>query len=161
MKSSFLVIADRGNLKAFRVEKVTAGRPLRLHLVQSLSLTDAHTKISEKNTDLAGRFPVGGGPSSGRGGGMRHQNSTSEKHYEIESDKRSAKHLAAEITTILRAEQPTAWSFAAPADINHAILDELDPALRKSLGENLPLDLVHSDPGELLERFTLRGVEAA
>src|SRR5215218_6279935 len=103
MKSSFLILADRGNLKAYRVEKVPNDRPPRLHLVQGLTLPDAHTKISEKNTDQAGRFPVGSTPAQSQG---RHQNSIAERHYEIETGKRLAKQLAEHITKILEQEQP-------------------------------------------------------
>src|SRR5437016_5144839 len=99
MKSSFLIVADRGNLKAFRVEKVPADRPPRLQLIQALSFADAHAKISEVNTDMAGSFPVGAGPSGNGGGNGRHQNSISEKHYEIEGNRRTARQLAEVIGT--------------------------------------------------------------
>ena len=71
MKSSFIIVADRGNLKAFRVEKVPNGRPPRMQLVQAFTLTAPHLKISEINTDLAGRFPAGSGSAAAQG---RHQN---------------------------------------------------------------------------------------
>ena len=65
MKSSFLIVTDRGNLKAYRVEKAAAERPPRLHLVQSIALAEAHAKTGEVNTDSAGRF----------------MGSTSDRHY--------------------------------------------------------------------------------
>jgi hypothetical protein len=158
MKSSFLIVADRGNLKAYRVEAVPNGRAPRVHLVQAFTLPGAHLKISEVNTDQAGRFPVGSTPAQSQG---RHQNSIAERHYEIETGKRLARRLAEHIEDVLKQEQPRNWSFAAPSEINHAILDELEPSYRSNIAENLPLDLVNLPPHELLDRFSVRAVEAA
>jgi len=154
MKSSFFIVADRGNLKAFRVEKVPTDHPPRMQLVQAFSFVDAHMKVSEINTDLAGGYPAGGGAPNGKGGGMRHQNSIAEKHYSIEFDRRSAKQLAETIAELLKQEQPGTWSFAAPAEIREAVLGQLSPELRKSLAECIARDLVNVPPGELLEHFT-------
>src|SRR5215207_5591825 len=109
MKSSFIIVADRGNLKAFRVEKVPNGRAPRLQLVEALTLTDAHMKISEINTDMSGRFPVTSMAAQSQG---RHQNSISDPHLDLEIDKRIVKQLAEHISSILRHEQPGSWSFA-------------------------------------------------
>jgi hypothetical protein len=150
MKSSFIIVADRGNLKAFRVEKVPNGRPPRLHLVQAFTITDAHMKISEMNTDLAGRFPVGSTPAQSQG---RHQNSIAEQHLDIEIDRRIVRQLADHIDTILKHEKPDFWSFAAPSAINRAVLSEVDQALAKGLTDNLQADLVNIAPGAILDHF--------
>jgi hypothetical protein len=149
MKSTFIIVADRGNLKAFRVEKVPNGRPPRLHLVQAFTVTEAHMKITEMNTDIAGSFPVSSaGASQGR-----HQNALAEQHIDIEIDRRIVRQLADHIDSILKHEQPGAWSFAAPAAINRAILAEIDQTLAKSLTDNIQADLVKIAPGGILEHF--------
>ena len=149
MKSSFIIVADRGNLKAFRVEKVPNGRPPRLHLVQAFTVTAAHMKISDINTDLAGSFPVAsGGTSQGR-----HQNSIAEQHLDIEIDRRIVRQLAEHIDSVLKHEQPEAWSFAAPATINRAILAEIDQGFAKSLADNVQADLVKIAPDGILDHF--------
>jgi hypothetical protein len=107
--------------------------------VQSISLAEAHAKVGEIHTDSAGRFS---------------QSGTGDRHYDLESDRRSAKHLAEYITTVLREHRPDWWSFAAPAEINQPVLDQLEAGLRKKVVENLPLDLVKLSPGDLLERFS-------
>lgn len=151
MKSSFIIVADRGNLKAFRVEKVPNGRPPRMQLVQAYTLTASHLKISEINTDLAGRFPVGSGSASSLG---RHQNAIAEQHnLPLEIERRAVKLLAEHISSILRQEQPGAWAFAAPSMINRAVLSELEPALTRQLMENIQQNLVNTEPGELIEHF--------
>jgi hypothetical protein len=157
MKSSFLIIADRGNLKAFRVEAVPNGRA-RLNMVQGLTFADAHLKVSEKNTDISGRYSDNTAPNQAGG---RHQASTWEKHPELETGKRLAREIAQQITTILEQEQPANWSFAAPGEINAAILAELAPNVRNQIAENLHLDLVNVPTNSLLDRFQVRAVEAA
>jgi hypothetical protein len=140
MKSSFLIVTDRGNLKAYRVEKAAAERPPRLQLVQAISLAEAHARTGEVNTDSAGRFP-----------GL---SATGDRHYEIENDRRNVKHLAEYITTLLREHSPESWSFAAPSDINQPVLDQLEAGLRNQVVQNVQRDLVKLAPGDLLEHFT-------
>ena len=148
-KSSFLIVADRGNLKAFRLEKLATERPPRLELVQALSITAAHQKLSELVTDQAGRFPVGsGGMSQGR-----HQNAISESNLDLENDRRIQKELAARIDEILEREQPATWSFAAPPEINGAVLEKIAPPLRARLVENVAADLVNAQSRELVAHF--------
>lgn len=155
MKSSFFIVADRGNLKAYRAEKTPADRGPRLQLVQALSFLQPHSKISEVNTDMAGSFPVGAGPASGSGGGNgRHQNSISEKHYDIEFDRRSVKELAGHISTLLKNERPAGWSFAAPAELKDAVIEHLSPEYRNSLVESLSRDLVNIEQSALLGHFS-------
>ena len=69
--TSLIIVADRGEIKAYRVKK-TPNRGANLQLVQALDLTDAHGRYGDKLTDQAGRFPV----SDGNG---RHANSIAER----------------------------------------------------------------------------------
>jgi hypothetical protein len=154
MKSTFFIVADRGHFKAFRAAKPNNGRPAHLQLVTAFDLVDGHTKLTEKLEDNAGRFPVGAGPASGSGGGNgRHQNSVSEKHYEIEYSRRLARELAGRIGTVLREQKPAAWSFAAPGPVKNAVLEELDAADRKTLAESVSADLVNLDAAEVAGHF--------
>lgn len=122
-----------------------------MQLVQAFTLTAPHLKISEINTDMAGRFPVGSTPAQSQG---RHQNAIAEQNnLPIEIDKRIVRQLAEHITDILRQEQPGAWAFAAPAMINRAVISELDPAIARQLTENIQQDLVNIDPTEIIDHF--------
>jgi hypothetical protein len=144
-KPSFLIIADRGGLKAFAVEQ-TPNRGPALRLVNSLELVDAHGKFRDKFTDQAGSFPNGG--SDGQG------NSIAERQeLQAEMETRIFRQLASRITTLLREHQPSAWGFAAPSEINGAIIDGLDRDLHERLRWNLKRDLINTDPSELLSRF--------
>src|SRR5213595_1539986 len=89
--SSLIVVTDRGSLKAYRVDETPTRGP-SLKLVQAFNITDAHGKLIDKVTDLAGRFPV----SDGAGG--RHANSIAERtQLETETHRRIQKPLADQI----------------------------------------------------------------
>jgi hypothetical protein len=145
--NSLLITVDRGNFKAYKVEE-TPVRSHRARLIQAFELTDAHGRYNDKLTDQAGRFPVG---DAGSG---RHMNAIAERQgIETENDRRLIKQLADHITAVVNEEQPPKWSFAAPSEINPAILKHLDSSVREKLLKNVHADLVKLDPAELIERF--------
>ena len=155
MKSSFFIIADRGNLKAYRAEKTAADRGPRMQLVRAMNFAEAQSRMREINEDADGAFPVGAGPANGSGGGNgRHQNSAAEKHHDLELDRRAVKQLAETINELLQEQHPDAWSFAAPAEIKEAVLQHVSPDQRKKLAESLPLNLVHVKDADLLGHFS-------
>ena len=151
MKSSFFIVADRGNLKAYRAEKVPADRPPRMQLVQAFTLTEAHFKSTDIFTDEAGAFPN----QTGAGGRQGVQgNSIAERHYDVEKDRRLVKQLAQHITSVLRQENIDWWSFAAPSEIHDAIVNQLEPAFRNRIAEHVTSDLVNTPPSDLLDHFS-------
>ena len=154
MKSTFLIVADRGHLKTFRAVKAIAGRPPRLEPMTSVELAEGSQKLSEKLEDNAGRFPVAAGPAGGKGGGNgRHQNSVSEKHFDIEDTRRITKELAHRIAEVLRQQDHPAWSFSAPSAIKNAVIEELGTEERGQLQESLAGDLVKLSPTDLVGHF--------
>ena len=70
--SSLIIVTDRGSLKAYRVD-ATPTRGPSLQLVQAFNITDAHGRLVDKVTDLAGRFPVSDSA------GMHHKASIAER----------------------------------------------------------------------------------
>ena len=55
--SSLVIVTDRGSLKAYQVTETPTRGP-SLQLVQAFNITDAHGRLVDKLSDLAGRFPV-------------------------------------------------------------------------------------------------------
>ena len=145
--SSLIIVADRGSLKAYRVNETPTRGP-SLQLVQAFDLTDAHGRLVDKVTDLAGRFPV----SDGAGG--RHANSIAERtQLETETDRRIHKQLADQIVKIVSHSGKEGWSFAAPSEIHGAIVDLLPPPVRDRIVEHVKSDLVKIEPAKLIPRF--------
>ena len=145
--SSLIIVTDRGSLKAYRVNETPTRGP-SLQLVQAFNITDAHGKLVDKVSDLAGRFPV----SDGAGG--RHANSIAERtQLETETDRRIHKELADQIVKIVKSDGVEGWSFAAPASIHAAIVDLLPATVRDRIVEHVKSDLVKVEPAKLISRF--------
>src|SRR5438045_7438484 len=134
--SSLIIVTDRGSVKAYRVDETPTRGP-SLQLVQAFNITDAHGKLVDKVSDLAGRFPV----SDGAGG--RHANSIAERtQLETETDRRIHKQLADQIVKIVQSDGVEGWSFAAPASIHAAIVDLLPASVHDLIVEHVKSDLV-------------------
>ncbi len=138
----FLIIADRGRLIAYSLEKTVRGPAPRV--VESIDFVEAHTRLGEQLTDKAGAFPAGHGQATAAAERMT---------LETELDLRSFRVVADWITKLLEKHQPETWGFAAPSEINGAILDELRPELRQRLEKNVCRDLTKIPASELLAHF--------
>jgi hypothetical protein len=144
--TSLIVVADRGGVKAYRVN-ATPTRGASLQLVQAFDITDAHGRYDAKLTDQAGRFPV----SDGNG---RHANSIAERTaFETENDRRICKQLAERITELVKREAADAWSFAAPPSIHASVTELLPTTLRNRVVEHVKSDLVKIEAAKLPSHF--------
>jgi hypothetical protein len=146
--TSFVIVADRGSLKAFRVEETPTRGP-SLQLVQAFNLTDAHGKLSDKLSDLAGRFPVTNGAGAHRGAASIAERT----QLENETDRRIYKQLADEITKVVSENSTEGWSFAAPPEMHSAIVDLLPARVRDRIIEHVKSDLVKVEPAKLAAHF--------
>jgi hypothetical protein len=145
--SSLIIVTDRGSLKAYRVDETPTRGP-SLQLVQAFNITDAHGKLVDKVSDLAGRFPVSDGA------GVRHANSIAERtQLETETDRRIHKELADQIVKIVKSDGVEGWSFAAPAEIHSAIVNLLPRKVRDRIVEHVKSDLVKTEASRLPAHF--------
>jgi hypothetical protein len=143
--TSLIIVADRGSLKAYRVNETPTRGP-SLKLVQAFDVTDAHGKLIDKVTDLAGRY------AASDGAGM-HQASIAETKLETETERRINKQLADQITKIVKSNGLEGWSFAAPASCQNAIMELLAPDVRNRIVESVKSDLVKIEPAKLASHF--------
>lgn len=143
-----MIVTDRGSLKAYRVTETPTRGP-SLQLVQAFDITDAHGRLVDKLSDLAGRFPV-----TESAGAHRGPASIAERtQLATEMDRRIQKELADQIAKIVSHNGKEAWSFAAPAKIHGAIVDLLPAAVRGRIVEHVKSDLVKVEPAKLISRF--------
>jgi hypothetical protein len=149
MKNTLVVVADLGGFKAFRLENHQPAQTARLEPVEEFNNTDAHGKLGEKVSDLSGRFPRStGGPHST--GAM----SDGERHnIELESRKRLVRQLAQRLNPLLRSKEVERCLLAASREINHQLLDELEPQVRAKIEKNVPADLTKLGRAEILRHF--------
>ena len=143
-----MIVTDRGSLKAYRVNETPTRGP-SLQLVQAFNITDAHGRLIDKMSDLAGRFPVTEGAGAHRGPA-----STAERtQLATEMDRRIQKELADQIAKIVSQNGKDGWSFAAPAEIHTAIVDLLPAGIRQRIVEHVKSDLVKIEASRLASHF--------
>jgi hypothetical protein len=145
MKNKLVVVTDLASLKAYKLSRPDPQSSLRLELLEHLELNGAHEKLTDKVSDLAGRFGKGGGPASGAAVGERH-------NIELEQRKRLVKQLTGKLTQLLRADEVEGCFFAASKEINHQILEGLESRLRTKIEKNIAADLTKLGKSELLDR---------
>ena len=149
MKNTLVVVADLGCFKAFRLETHHPNQMPHLELVEEFNSTDAHNKLVDKVTDLAGRFPHSAGAANTRGA-----RSDGERHnIELESRKRLVRQLAQRFNELARGPEVERCLLAASLEINHQLLEELEPPVRAKIEKNLPADLTKLERAEILRHF--------
>ena len=149
MKNTLVVVADLGCFKAYRLENHQPNQSPRLQLVEEYTNADAHGKLVDRVSDLAGRFPRRTGAPGGNGAmsdGERH-------NIELESRKRQVRQLAQRFNVLVRGMDVERCLLAASREINHQLLDELEPQLRTKIAKNVVADLTKLEPPEILQHF--------
>jgi hypothetical protein len=121
---------DSGSLKALRSEEIPQGL----------------NKLSEQVTDKAGAFPVSGSHGTTTASAER-------MTLEAELEMQSFRRVASSIESLVWQRRPGSWGFAAPSEINGAILDGVDAKVKQSLVTNLRLDLVNTPADQVAKRF--------
>jgi hypothetical protein len=146
MSQLFIVIADRGRLRMFSAESTEAR--LRLRSLADTQLVEPRLKTSEKYADQAGR-------RDNPGDAMTFGSTNEQLTVGIEEDKRIFEHLGKSINALLHEHAAERWVFAAPSEVNNAILESVDASLKARLEENLKLDLVNVPTDEVAGHFNI------
>ncbi len=145
--TSLIVVADRGSLKAYKVNETPTRGP-SLQLVQAFDVTDAHGRFQDRVTDSAGRFGVSDGSDG------RHGSSIAEQQgIQTETERRIFKQLADNIAQLVQDHGKEGWSFAAAAPIHSAIVDLLPKKVSQRIVEHVKADLVKVELAALPGHF--------
>ena len=149
MKNTLVVVTDLGCFKAYRLENHQPKPTRRLLPVEEFNNAEAHGKLVEKVSDLSGRFPRSAG-LSGSAGAM----SDGERHnIELESRKRMVRQLAQRLNALARTPEFDSCLLAASREINHQLLEELEPSVRAKIEKIVPADLTKLERAEILRHF--------
>ena len=149
MKNTLVVVTDLGCFKAFRLDDNHPHPTRRLTLVEEFNSPDAHGKLGDKVTDLAGRFPRRSGMAGARGAmsdGERH-------NIALESRKRLVRQLAERFNALARGPEVERCLMAASREINRQLLSELEPPVRAKIEKNVPADLTKLEHAEIMRHF--------
>jgi hypothetical protein len=128
--SSLIIAADRGSLRAYRVEETPTRGP-HLRLIQAFEVTDMMDAASMRH-----RTPMTDWPQ-----------------LEAEMDRRACKELATEIAKVVECNPGEGWAFAAPESIYWKIVHLLPPEIQERIVEHLEADLVKLPAAALLSHF--------
>jgi hypothetical protein len=128
--SSLVVVADRGSLRAYRVQETPTRGP-HLELIQAFEITDVMDAVSTRHATPMTDWP----------------------QLEAEMDRRACKELATEIAKVVERNQVEGWSFAAPQSIYSKIVDLLPPEIRERIVEHVESDLVKVPAAALPSHF--------
>ena len=128
--SSLIIVADRGSLRAYRVQETPTRGP-HLELVQAFEVTDVMSAASTRHTTPMTDWP----------------------QLEAEINRRICKELAAEIVKIVERNPGGGWSFAAPESIYAKIIEQLPSEIRGRIVEHVESDLVKLPAAALMSHF--------
>ena len=141
-----IIAVDLGHFRAYKLSTDSPGSP-KINLVESYDSIEGHGRLSEKVSDEAGRFGVGGGKNgAAKGYGEPH-------NIELEAEKKTAKLIARDITTIIGREGIKKWWFAAANKLNALVVDHLDVAVKSNLDKNINANLTKICKSEILKHF--------
>jgi hypothetical protein len=150
MKNTLVVVTDLGCFKAYKLENNShLNHSPRLELLEQYDNAEAHGKLGDRVSDLAGRFPrrTGGSHTNGAmSDGERH-------NIALEQRKRLVRQLAQRFNALARNKEIERCLLAASKEINHQLLDELEPGVRAKIEKNLPADLTKLERTEILKHF--------
>jgi len=147
MDKKFLVTADLGHFKAYRIEEDERFSKPRARLVETWSTPVTH-RFAEDLTDQAGQFRKRTSP-----GGPNDRSDGEAHNLQLERRRRALKSLARRISQVLSREPERDLYLAAGKEINHAILEALDGRTRAKLQKNVELNLTNLDLDEVLAHF--------
>jgi hypothetical protein len=147
--NTLLVVADFAGFKAFKLENNNhLNRTPRLEMLDRFDNLQAHGRLVERVSDLSGRFPRGTGLKNG--GAM----SDGERHnIALESRKRLVRQMAQRLNELARRPEVERCFLAASREINHQLVDQLEPRVRAKIARNLSADLTKLDRTEILRHF--------
>lgn len=145
MNPKLLILADLGSFKAYQLATTPRGTP-RLEPLENTVLTDAHQRVVDRVSDLAGRRAPPARNAAAAPVGDDH-------NLKLETRRRLTRQLAEHIRRLARQHPENGLWLAAPKALNRMLCETLPNGLRDRIEVNLARDLVKADPREVLAVF--------
>jgi hypothetical protein len=140
-----LLATDLGTLKAYRLEFTLQDTP-RLEELETTVLEEAHTRMADIVTDLAGRRAA---PKQKNWGAPLGD----DQNLNLEFRRRLIRQIASHIERLIQGSDYQSCWLSAPKEITHQIVHELTPPVRQRIKRVIPCDLTKAAPKELLDQF--------
>jgi len=149
MKNTLVLVADLAGFKSYYLDNNPMNSGPRLELRETFENPEAHGKIVEKVTDMAGRYRQSGAAGNGPAAA-----SNGEKHnMDLEFRKRLIRQMAGKLNAIGRVPDVERCYLAASLEINRPLLEELEPGVRDKIEKNVCADLTKLGRAEILGHF--------
>ena len=145
MKSKLIIVADLGQVKAYKLD-FTPNHTPRLEQLEEIVLEAAHSLLLDKVTDEAGRH---GSPTQKKRGVP----AADDHNFKLELRRRLISQISDHIRRLIERSGCDVCWLAAHEEINQKILEELPPAVCHLIKKNLPRDLTKVGQKELLDQF--------
>lgn len=154
MSEHYLVTLDAGHLRIYAEKPREPGQfTPALQQVEAMDFPAGRRSYTDRDTDMAGRFPSSKRQAAGPGpipGGMSIDERLS---MQREEERRRAKELAAELDAFFSGRPDATWDFAAGPELNGAVLEQLSRDVRRRIKRSVAKDLVHQSAEDLRTHF--------
>src|ERR1700736_3282393 len=132
-------------LKAYRLEFTQQNTP-RLEELEKVVPEEAHTRVVEAVSDLAGRRAAPAQRNWGAPLGDEH-------NLQLESRRRLIREIVDHVQRLIQRSDCRVCWLAAPKEILHQILDQLTATVRHRIKRVIPCDLTKTGQQDLLDQF--------
>lgn len=158
MSDHYIVTADHAHLRIFAERRPPGQQSPALEQVEAMDFPQGKYSYTDRDTDMAGRFPASrrqapgpGNPAPGLG---RSGMSIDERlPMEREEERRRVKEIAAEIDAFFTPRNDASWDFAAGPQLNNAVLENVSRSVRERLRRSVSKDLVNQRVDEVRAHF--------
>jgi hypothetical protein len=154
MSERYIVTLDHGHLRIFEERHPPGQLSPALMQVEAMDFPAGRHSYTDRETDMAGRFPTSKNQSIGGATGARTGMSIDERlPMQREEARRRARELANEVDQFFQQRPEAQWDFAAGPDLNHAVLELLSPGVRRRLRRSVAKSLVNQRVDEVRAHF--------
>lgn len=158
MSEHYIVTVDHGHLRIYAERHPPGQHSPALEQVEAMDFPQGKAGYTDRDTDMAGRFPgskrQAAGPGNPAGGPGRSGMSIDERlPMQREEERRRARELAAEIDHFFQQRPNASWDFAAGPELNNAVLEIVSRDVRERLRRSVPKDLVNQRVDEVRAHF--------
>jgi hypothetical protein len=157
MNEHYIVAVDRGHLRIYAERTAPGQRTPGLQQVQAMDFPAGRHSYTDRDTDMAGRFPGAKRQSAAVGGpgNVGHVGQSIDERLPMkrEETRRRAKELAAEIDAFFQNRTDASWDFAAGHELNGTILELISPVVRQRLRRTVAKDIVNQRVDEVRAHF--------
>lgn len=155
MTDHYIIAADAGHLRIYAERRQPGQFTPGYEQVEAMDFPAGRANYTDRDSDMAGRFQsskqqgAGAGLPTGRAGMSIDERLPMKR----EEGRRRARDLAAEIESFMGKRPGATWDFAAGPELNHAITEQLSPAVRQRLKHSITKDIVNQAADQLRAHF--------